>query len=295
MKLTRDCSVTSRQNRRKAKAVLSLDFARQVYRRSGAPIELGSILNFSRATSGMRVGESGEIETVAVDVLRRDHVLGSGVFRGVLFEPEATNLLSFSYDFNSQDWFGHWSKPNFSTGLAAPDGSNTGMGWNCADTTGGPDSLRGGLIAKDEGVTGTSTVSIWLRASAPVEMRFGQSDGNAKTINVTTVWQRFSYTETLPNAQGRVFVLSENSSVEIDIEIWGAQVEIGSEATTNIFTYGGASTRGADVAGLSGINGTFDVTLTYDDESLDRLEGQSISEGWWPVLRRKHLKHLQIA
>ncbi len=168
------------------------------------------------------------------------------------------------------------------------------MGWNCTETTGGLDGLRGGLVMKDESVAGTSTVSIWLRASAPVALRFGQSDGNSEIINVTTDWQRFTYTEVLPNAQDRIFVLSETEGADIDIEIWGAQVEIGSKETTIIPTDGSAASRSADVAGLSGTNGTFDVTLTYDDDSQDTLLAQSIGEGWWPVLRRNHLKHILI-
>ncbi|WP_170760847.1 phage head spike fiber domain-containing protein [Ruegeria lacuscaerulensis] len=234
------------------------------------------------------------IETAGIDTLRRDHVLGTGLFRGVLFEPEATNLLHYSNSFTHQDWYGHWSKPSFSVGLTAPDGSSTAMGWNCTETTGGLDGLRGGLVMKDESVAGTSTVSIWLRASAPVALRFGQSDGNSEIINVTTDWQRFTYTEVLPNAQDRIFVLSETEGADIDIEIWGAQVEIGSKETTIIPTDGSAASRSADVAGLSGTNGTFDVTLTYDDDSQDTLLAQSIGEGWWPVLRRNHLKHILI-
>ncbi len=252
-------------------------------------------MSFSRATPGNCVSETGEIATVGVDTIRRDHVFGSGAFRGVLFEPEATNFLHYSNDFNRQSWLGHWSKPSLSVGLLAPDGSNTAMAWNCADTVGGPDSLRGGLVVKDENVAGISTTSIWLRASAPVALHFGHSDGYKTLIDVTTHWQRFTYTDALPNPQDRIFNLSETSSADIDIEIWGAQVEIGAEATTNIITAGGASTRSADIAGLSGINGTFDVTLTYDDESRDTLEGQSISEGWWPDLRRRRLKHLLVA
>ncbi|CAD0186669.1 hypothetical protein RUESEDTHA_03578 [Ruegeria sp. THAF57] len=295
MKLTQDISVTSHPSRRRPAAALSLDFKRQVYRRSGTPVALGSVLTFARGTAALQVNASGALETVAADVLRREHAFSTGEFQGALFEPEATNLLLYSNDFAQPYWAGYAAKPSFTGGQPAPDGSLTAMKWNCADTTGGAGGKRGGILKPDTAPAGVATASVWLRASAPVTMRFGHSDGTSKTISVTTQWQRFTYTETLPNNQNRIFMLYEDVNADIDVYIWGAQVEYGSAATSNIATNGSTTTRLADQPGLTGLTGVFDLTVTYDDDSTDRFDGEGVNEGWWPLMRRIRIKRILLS
>ena len=294
MKLIRDLSVTSYPHRRGTTPAVSLDFERQDYRRFGAPVALNAVLNVTRASSAVRVSETGVLETVGADVLRRDHVFGSGAFRGALFEGEATNLLQYSNDFTQVHWKGYATKPSFAGGQAAPDGSASAMTWNCADTVGGVGGKRGGILVPDSGPSGLATASVWLRASAPLTMRFGHSDATSQTIAVSTQWQRFTHTAALPNSQNRIFMLYEDVNDDIDVYIWGAQVEYGSSATTNIATHGNAIARSADLPGLTGISGTFDVAITYDDESTDTYIAETISEGWWPVLTRNRVKKITL-
>ena len=294
MKLTRDISVTSRPLRRQTCEVLSLDFERQDYRRSGARVDLNSVLNFARDSVAIQVNDAGVFETVGADVLRRDHSVGNGAFLGALFEQEATNLLRHSNDFSQSYWVGYATKPGFDGGQTAPDGTATASSWNCADTVGGAGGKRGGILVPDSGPAGVSTASVWLRASQPVTMRFGHSDSTSGNILVTPTWQRFSYSNTLPNPQNRIFMLYEDVNTDVDIYIWGAQVEYGSVATTPVVTTGSVSTRYADQPGLTGINGVFDVTVTYDDGSVDAYGGETITEGWWPVLSRPRVKKLVV-
>lgn len=292
MKLVCDLSVTSHPPRKTP--TLSLDFERQVYRRFGSPVDLSSVLHLTRNSPAYRIGETGTLESVGANTIRRDHVYGTGSFKGALFEPEATNLLHYSNDFMAQYWSGYWYKPVFAAGHTAPDGTPTAMTWNCADTTAGPDGARGGLLVRDSTPAGESTVSIWLRATAPVAMRFGHSDQSSRIINISTEWKRFSHTGDLPNSQGRIFILSETTNEDIDVYIWGAQVEFGATATSNITSEGGVAVRGSDMAGIFGIHGTFNVTVIYDDSSRDIFRLQTISDGWWPAMTRKHVKRILI-
>ncbi len=294
MKLTRDFSVTSHPYRRMPPPVVSLDFERQDYRRFGAPVGLNTVLSFTRGSSAMQVNDMGGLEHAGADVLRRDHAFGSGAFLGALFEGEATNLIQFSNDFTQTYWKGYASKPVFTGGQVAPDGTATAMTWNCADTVGGAGGKRGGILVSDSSSSGIVTASVWLRASAPLTMRFGHSDDTSRNIAVTPQWHRFSYTDMLPNSQNRIFMLYEDVNADIDVSIWGAQVEYGSAATTNIVTNGFASTRSADLPGLTGISGTLDVKIIYDDGSLEELSGVNITEGWWPSLSRGRVKKLVV-
>ena len=44
-----------------------------------------------------------------------------------------------------------------------------------------------------------------------------------------------------------------------------------------------------------GLTGTHDVTLTYDDLSVQTLNGVAIIPGWWPAMSRPWLRSMQVA
>lgn len=274
--------------------MLSLDFGTETYRASGEPVALSSVVSFSRASTAMQVATSGQLENVAVDTPRFDHAFGTGDPLGLLVESPSTNLLSYSNDFNQSYWAQYATKPAFVTGHTAPDGSSTARSWNCADTTGGAGGARGGILVVNGAHTGTATASVWLKASAALTMRFGHSDGTSVNIDVPQQWQRFTYTASLPNGQSRVFMLYEDTNLDVDVYIWGAQTELGDHATSLVQTAGAPATRAQDVIGLTGISGTHDVTLTYDDNSTETLPAQTITEGWWPNLSRPWVKKLVV-
>lgn len=293
MKLVCDLSVTSARHHASGPA-LSLDFVNGVHKRYGTRVPLSTVLSLTRATSAMRITAAGLLETVPADTLRLDHHFGTGTPRGALFEPAATNLISHSQDFGQPAWQGYAAKPVFTSGQIAPDGSTTAIRWNCAETLGGAGGKRGGILVVNGSISGPVTTSLWIKASAPLTMQFGQSDGTSRQIAVTTAWQRFSYTGVLPNVQNRICMLYEDTNDNIDVSVWGAQVEIGTEASTLVPTSGTPAMRAADVAGLSGLSGRHDVTLTYDDDSTEHLPAQAITPGWWPVLSRCWLKKLVV-
>lgn len=169
-------------------------------------------------------------------VLAHD-VLSIGIGSGrIAARVIGKNLLSYTGTLTNAAWQGYWQKPTLTSGEIAPDGSATAWSWNASATTGGPDGLRGGLLqsapAGDAGKT--VTVSAWLKASAPVSMTFGVSDGagNSGTINLTTEWQYFTYTGTVNPAGPRYFQLFEVTNANVTISIWRPQAEFGTQATS---------------------------------------------------------------
>jgi hypothetical protein len=294
MKLVCDVSITGRMSHPRNGAALRLDFARQHYSLSGHDVALSSVFGFSRGSNAFQGGEAGILERVGPDILRRDHQFGSGAFRGVLIEPAGTNMLAYSSDFTQTYWSAYAAKPVFGSGYTAPDGSLDALAWTCSQTTGGAGGQRGGILVVDAAVTATATASVWLRASAPLDMRFGHSDATSQQITVTPDWQRFTYTNVLPNGQNRIFMLYEDSNEDIEVQIWGAQLELGSTATSLIDSMGSAATRSADLPGLIGLTGTFDVTVTYDDDSQETWPAEAVGDGWWPALSRRWVKRLDL-
>lgn len=164
---------------------------------------------------------------------------------GVWYDPsdvEASltwrrNLLEYTESFDNDYYTGYFQKPNFTTGQADPLGGYNAMKWNASTTTGG-DGTKGGFYRGDSGgvikPNTDYTVSVWLKATAPIVVSIGLMDGGSQNVSVTTSWQRFSLTiqkSTNPVHQARMLQIVESSNADVDIYIFGAQTEEGSTAT----------------------------------------------------------------
>ena len=122
----------------------------------------------------------------------------------------------------------------------------------------------------------TYTLSIWAKASttAQVGNNFkvrwkritGDSVSAETTFALTADWQRYSTTGTTAanNTTMACYVGGVSGSEAL---VWGAQLEVGSYATSLIPTYGSSRTRGSDFAYLDGTAGT-----EFDD-IYDPLQG----------------------
>lgn len=161
------------------------------------------------------------------------------------------NLQSHSQDFRAASWLGFYKKPaSLERGESAPDGTRTAFSFAASDATGGPNQNFTGLVDDDgsvypDGVP--STISIWLRASAPCAVDFGLRTLGAgrKRLTVGTEWKRHTFTYTpSSNDPGRglgiVFdrLAAQNVGLAPDarIHVWGAQAETGDRATGYIAT-----------------------------------------------------------
>jgi hypothetical protein len=93
---------------------------------------------------------------------------------------------------------------------------------------------------------GVYTISAWFKGSTNFSAAFAYigetvSETPATTINITTAWQRFSYTFTLINTQnaGRVQLFFGTQGIDKIVSIYGVQIQSGSYAGEYTPTSGG--------------------------------------------------------
>ena len=200
----------------------------------------------TRATTATRTNASGLIESVASGVPRLDYT--GGGCPALLVEPAATNLVLQSEDFTQAVWAKTLSASVSGNTTVAPDGTLT------ADTfTAGADGSQ--LQQVFLGASGTTyTVSFYIKrrtGSGVVNIRAVE---NVNTpITVTNNWTRVSLSATSTSTSIRVGLTLATSGDQVDI--WGAQLETGSVATSYIPTVAATQTRNADVISVSSVSG----------------------------------------
>jgi hypothetical protein len=186
-----------------------------------ASVPFNNLITFSRGSNATLTGSNG------------------------LIQWAPNNLLTFSEQFDNAAW------QKFGGGVAtapavtanagiAPDGTTT------ADRV--QFALNGGATSTDRSLLSQSatlatsfpyTYSIWVRSlSGTLSMGIGCDNlvGNTP-ITVTTTWQRFTVSGTATGTAGVALLQlrggqAPTQSNAADVFVWGAQLEIGSTATT---------------------------------------------------------------
>jgi hypothetical protein len=186
----------------------------------------------------------------------------------LLLEPQRTNLLTSSEDFNSWTLIGGGSVTSNST--TSPDG------YANADTI-EPLGYARRLFTM---ASGSNTFSIYLKAkdtNCIVRVGFlGTGDISlidSQSTITTSGWTRVTITYT--NATAPLGVYFNIQSGDNDVYAWGAQVEAGAYVTSYIPTLGTSVTRVADAAsktGISSLIGQTEGTL-FCDVKLDVRSG----------------------
>ncbi len=242
--------------------------------------KLDSRLTYTRTGAASYVDQLGKVVLVGANVPRFDHDPLTGECKGLLIEPSRTNILPNSFDTESAWNSGSAGTLTRNAGIA-PDGTMTAtkaaISSNDIDTSPalGPASAGATTQITISGST-TYTLSIWAKASttAQVGNNFkvrwkritGDSVSAETTFALTADWQRYSTTGTTAanNTTMSCYVGGVSGSEAL---VWGAQLEVGSYATSLIPTYGSSRTRGSDFAYLDGTAGT-----EFDD-IYDPLQG----------------------
>jgi len=235
-----------------AKPTLDLNFA--------AERSLDPLITFSRSSTGTYVDAKGILQTAAENEPRFDHDPETGESLGLLIEESRVNYVQNSIDFNAGDWSftqigtapaAPTCTPNSGT---APDGTNTATRLECAlggGTTGGD----GCYLRCNRDSSTKAVASLWMKsntgADQTVYSTIVELDVTVTKV-VTNEWRRFAGT----SSDWRVGARGDKSDQNIDILIWGAQVEDGDQATgfntSYIPTSGSASTRAPDVCTIEG-------------------------------------------
>ena len=193
----------------------------------------------TRSTSATRVNKEGLIEVVENDRPRIDYT--DSAKGALLLEPQRTNLITYSEDFSQ--WFQIGTATITSNYGVSPDGTQN--------------SSRLQMNASDKiyftvASSGDISFTVYLKGVGQIRLRDNTSTG-LKDVTLTSEWVRYelNFNATISN-----FQIEQQTGVS-DFEIYGAQVEQGSYASSYIPTQGASATRLADTASGSGNSEVF--------------------------------------
>jgi hypothetical protein len=235
-------------------------------------------LSVTRATTATRVNSAGLIESVAVNVPRLDYTNSN--CPSILVEPQRTNVLLRSEEFNNGVW--STSSANISANATlSPDGNMSAdklIPINGAN----PSTADASQLQQVLSVTSnTYTFSIFAKAAGQnsVRIRENNSWGNFLNVNLTNgdfniiggnfgqfnnvkvtpyanSWYRIAFTTEAGVTNFNKYSIrgGETGNGTDGIFIWGAQLEAGAYATSYIPTTSASVTRNADVISKTGIS-----------------------------------------
>jgi hypothetical protein len=185
---------------------------------------------------------------------RFDHNPTTGESLGLLIEEQRTNLLTYSEQFNTGSWVASGSTI-YSNYAIAPDANLTADRLYMANNSQTPYQL----FNFANGVTYTFSCYVkrtWSTNQVFRLAKFQTAQALSSDFTATSDWQRFTFTivgngDALSSS---VYFSVGSSGASADILIWGAQLEVGSFATSYIATTSASATRTADVASMTGTN-----------------------------------------
>jgi hypothetical protein len=278
------------------------------------PLTTDGQLTFTRASTATRVNASGLIETVASGVPRLDY-LGSTCPK-LLLEPQRTNLVFYSEQFNNSDW----NKNNLTitaNNLVSPDGSTNADTALETATNAFHDLLQFPSLTSGT----TYTLSSFVKAAGrdycylflsdgttPAAVKFNLATGvvlgtatgspvSSKIENYGNGWYRCSMVYTSgATATGTLAISATNSpalslsgyagDITKGIAVYGAQLEAGAYATSYVKTEAATVTRLADTASKTGISsligqteGTLFTEFTYNGTAVTTFAERIIAVG----------------
>lgn len=307
------------------------DFATGAYSVDGVPLNRAQVLTLTRASTGTYVDVSGVLQSAAVDAVRIDYEQGpgallveptatnrtpysrysasnwtlSGVSVGAATRAALDGATITAFDASG-------SAVNHRVVRALTDSISAGatftMSFDVAMPSGhdvGYIFVRmrhntGGQYVRLQVVSGVPTFSssVPFGANAPPAVTSGDVSVRAVAVGLYRVtitgqvspvasaftqWDIGWSVSTTEAAAG-----TANTSLFID----RVQIEDGALETSYIPTTTASVTRAADVAKLSGITATLDLTLTYGDGTSESIPSAPVSSSYWPAASQTRIRRI---
>jgi hypothetical protein len=196
----------------------------------------------------------------------------------LLLEPQRTNLVTFSEQFDNAGWGKTLASVTANTTLS-PDG------YQNADTfTPTSASASSSVSVTISSSAATHTMSVYAKVASGTKsfrfFRFNGTDGEvtSPTFTATTTWQRFTWTTT-PSVATSTWYIANAAADLVPFIIYGAQLEVGAYATSYIPTLSTSVTRVADAAyktGISSLIGQTEGTIFFEYEKKSNGTGEPI-------------------
>ena len=191
---------------------------------------------------------NGSIDNISIVEVERNNIprldYTDGTCPVLLTEPQSTNLIPYSEDFSQWDTIGGTTiTSNFGI---SPDGTQN------ADRV----QMNTGDRLFESSSTPNVSFSVYAKSNSGLTHTISMRDGGGIVtydMVITDEWQRFDIylNTTMSNVQFRAF--EDN----IDVLMWGAQVENLPYSTSIIPTNGSISTRNKDIVNNAGTSATY--------------------------------------
>jgi len=256
--------------------------------------DVSSDFDFDRASSATRINSSANIEDITSDLARINYD-SNGENGHILLEPTSTNLITYSEQFGgATDYFDNYNQASeVSNNNLAPDGTNTATQ---IVSTGDGKLQTSSYISLPANTTYTLSFFAKNVDATEVKSRI-LADGGSGGSNLTSVsyvsqintstWTRITHTFTTNStSQSYILYLSNALNSGGNIQLWGAQLEELSYATSYIPTLTGSTvTRAAETltgSGNTSLIGQTSGTLYAEIEALADTSDErriSISDG----------------
>lgn len=230
----------------------------------------------------MGTGNSGHslnasITNVSVKEVNRNNVpridYTGGGCPHILAEPQRTNVITYSEDFSQSAWTKSGATSVSLNDTISPDGTQ-----NASTITGLTGSGSNDLIfyTSINPASKTYSFSVYLKGTGTLRLHLSNNvdQGLTEIVTLTSDWKRHLFTGAFNSTSGILAVVLDDASgaTATQYNIWGAQLEEGSYATSYIPTSGSTVTRNKDLFTRDGIG-----SLINDSEGVLFLEVARLS------------------